>query len=60
MSAFQTLGALQPVGVLLGGSGRARVPILPSTPVAALLRPVGFVAGVATRDRVAGAAAALA
>lgn len=60
MSAFQTIGALQPVGVLLGGSGRARVPILPSPPVAALLRPAGFMAGVATRDRVAAAAAALA
>ena len=60
MHAFHAMRALQPVGVLLGGSGRARVPILPSTPVAALLRPVGFVAGVATRDRVAGAAAALA
>jgi len=52
--------ALQPVGVLLGGSGRARVRILPTPPVAALLRPAGFVAGVETRDRVAGAAAALA
>ncbi len=59
MSAFHAMRALQPVGVLLGGSGRARVPILPSPPVAALLRPVGFVAGVAKRGRVAGAAAAL-
>ena len=55
MSAFQTIGALQPVGVLLGGSGRARVRILPSPPVAALLRPIGFVAE--TRDRAAGVAA---
>ena len=60
MHAFHAMRALQPVGVLLGGSGRARVRILPTAPVAALLRPVGLVAGVATRDRVAGAAAALA
>jgi hypothetical protein len=36
------------------------VRILPTAPVAALLRPAGFVAGVQTRDRVAGANEALA
>ena len=55
MSAFQATRALQPVGVLLGGSGRARVRILPSPPVAALLRPIGFIAE--TRDRAAGVVA---
>jgi hypothetical protein len=52
--------ALMPVGVLLGGSGRPRVRIVPPPPVAALLRPAGFVASVETRDRVAGANEALA
>lgn len=60
MCAFHAMRALQPVGVLLGGSGRARVRIVPSPPLAALLRPAGFVAGVQTRDRVAGANEALA
>ena len=60
MHAFHAMRALQPVGVLLGGSGRARVRIQPTAPVAALLRPAGFVAGVQTRDRVAGANEALA
>jgi hypothetical protein len=60
MCAFHAMRALQPVGVLLGGSGRARVRILPSPPVAALLRPACFVAGVQTRDRVARANGALA
>ena len=60
MCASLAMRALQPVGVLLGGSGRARIRIQPPPAVAVLLRPAGFMAGVATRDRVAAAAAALA
>ncbi len=60
MHAFHAMRALMPVGVLLGGSGRPRVRIVPPPPVAALLRPAGFVASVETRDRVAGANEALA
>ena len=60
MSAFQQCRVPQPVGVLLGGSGRPRVRILPSPPTAALLRPTGFVADEKGRDRVAGAHEALA
>ena len=60
MHALHAMRTLQPVGVLLGGSGRARVRIVPPPPMAALLRPAGFVAGVATRGRVVGANEALA
>jgi hypothetical protein len=60
MCASLAMRALQPVGVLLGGSGRARIRIQPPPPVAVLLRPAGFVAAAQTRDRVAGAAVALA
>jgi hypothetical protein len=60
MCAFHAMRALQPIGVLLGGSGRASVRILPPPPVAALLRPAGFVAGTLGRVRVAGANEALA
>ena len=60
MCAFHAMRALQPIGVLLGGTGRPRVRILQTPPVAALLRPAGFIAGVETRDRVAGANEALA
>ena len=60
MCASHVMRTLQPVGVLLGGSGRVRVQILPSKPVAALLRPAGFMARARTHECVAGADMALA
>lgn len=60
MCASLAMRTLQPVGVLLGGSGRARVRIQALPPLAALLRPAGFLAGAQTHDRVASAAMALA
>lgn len=60
MCASLAMRALPPVGVLLGGSGRARVRIQAPPPVAALLRRAGFVGGAQASDRVAGAALALA
>jgi|CXWJ01.1.fsa_nt_gi hypothetical protein len=60
MCASHAMRTLQPVGVLLGGSGRARVRIMPSPPLAALLRPAGFMAGALARERIADAAVALA
>lgn len=39
MCASQAMRAPRPVGVLLGGSGRVRAPVLPPPRLAALLRP---------------------
>lgn len=60
MCAFHAMRALPPVGVLLGGSGRARVRTQAPPPVAILLRRAGSTGGTQTSDRVAGAALALA
>jgi len=53
MHAFHAMRALQPVGVLLGGSGHARTPALPMPIVPALLKPssgpIGLPHGSAVR-----------
>ncbi|MBC7942344.1 MAG: hypothetical protein H7Z19_21755 [Chitinophagaceae bacterium] len=42
MFAVQVTRVLRPVGVLLGGSGRARVLTLRAPHVAALMKPISF------------------
>lgn len=42
MCATPATRAMQPVGVLLGGSGRVRAPMLPAPRLAALLRPTAL------------------
>lgn len=52
MYASEATRVPQPVGVLLGGTGRVRVRMLPPPVLAALLRP-GGIARAPVRDRVA-------
>jgi tetrahydromethanopterin S-methyltransferase subunit C len=45
MCATPSTRVMQPVGVLLGGSGRVRAQVLPPRRLAALLRPAALAAG---------------